>query len=109
MDPAATLCTLSQQGALLGQHRQLLQALIDNSTHVVKDVIDLTQQVTLLVASTLQPTAPAASTVGTSQHATNTYVCDLDPFHGDLVKCREFLLQDRKKTELWGVFHVGAE
>lgn len=102
MDPAATLCTLSQQGALLGQHRQLLQALIDNSTHVVKAVTDLRQQVTLLVTSTLQPTAPATSTVG-------TVVSDLDPFHGDLVKCHQFLLQGRNKPELWGFSHVGAE
>lgn len=102
MGPAVTLYTLSQQGDLLGQHRQLLHVLINNS----KAVIDLTQQVTLLVASALQPTAP---TVGTSQHATNTYVCDLEPFHGDLVKCHELLLQDRNSPELWGVFQVGAE
>lgn len=103
MDAAVTLCALSQQGALLCQHRQLLQALIDNSSHVVKGVIDLTQQVTLLVASTLQPTAPAASTVDTSQHATNTYVCELDPFHGDLVKCRE-CLERQKQTSTLGSF-----
>uniref|UniRef100_A0A3B5JZ66 Retrotransposon gag domain-containing protein n=1 Tax=Takifugu rubripes TaxID=31033 RepID=A0A3B5JZ66_TAKRU len=35
---------LSRHGALLGQHKQLLQALVENRTHVAKAVADLMQQ-----------------------------------------------------------------
>lgn len=44
----------------------------------------------LLAGSILQPTAATASI---SQHATNCYVCDPEPFHGNLNKCCGFLLR----------------
>lgn len=39
MDPVDTLRAVSRQGALLGQHEQLLQALVENSTQMAKAII----------------------------------------------------------------------
>ncbi|XP_056888165.1 protein dispatched homolog 3 isoform X3 [Takifugu flavidus] len=89
MDPADIHHALSRHGALLGQHKQLLQALVENRTHVAKAVADLMQQ----SCPILPPTIPYASTISTSQRTSSTHICDPESFHGDLDKCQEFLLQ----------------
>lgn len=98
MDPADIHHALSRHGALLGQHKQLLQALVENRTHVAKAVADLMQQ----SCPILPPTIPYASTISTSQRTSSTHICDPESFHGDLDKCQEFLLQ------YWLVFQQKA-
>lgn len=91
MDIADKQCAVSCQGALLGQHGQLLQALVKNSTKVAK-VADLTQQVALLAGPTPQLAGPTASAIGTSPRIPSTHICDPELFQGDLDKCWGFLL-----------------
>lgn len=86
MDPADTGQAVSPQGALLGQHRQLLQALVANSTQVAQAMADLPQQVALLEGSVPQSTGPLASTKDTSLQNPSFHVCDPEPYQGHLDK-----------------------
>lgn len=59
MDPADKQGSLSGQGALLGQHKQLLMGLMDNRSSVAQVVSDLEQKVLRLPGSVLPNPASA--------------------------------------------------
>lgn len=89
MDPADKQRTLSGQGALLGQCKQLLRGLIENRSSVAQVVSDLVQ-VLRLPGSTL-PNPASAIWTGAAP-LPDTHVCKPKPFYGALDKCHGFLL-----------------
>lgn len=90
MDPAKAQQALSTQGALLGQHHQVISALSDNSARTSQNIADLTQQL-----ANLSTQVSALVTASTRQQTTDSHACDPEPFEEDLGKCRGFLLQRR--------------
>lgn len=85
MDPADKQGSLSGQGALFGQHKQLLMGLMDNRSSVAQVVSDLEQKVLRLPGSVLPN--PASAIWAGAAPLPDAHVCEPKPFYGALNKC----------------------
>lgn len=77
---------MAGQGALLGQHEQVLQIMSHNVAAFMQSMQDLTQNLARLA----NPPAPSGAT-----SAAASYTYDPEPCDGNLDWCRGFLLQYR--------------
>lgn len=92
MDPADPVKkAVSFQGALLGQHEQLFQALYDSNQHMASQVVELSRHMAQL-ASLIVPQL-AQQAVASKPHIAEAQTASPEPFDGTHSKCRGFLLQ----------------
>lgn len=87
-DPAAVQHALSHQGGLLGQHEQMIRALVDCHQSMAQHISNLAAQVTTLTSSVAFP-AP-------STPCRDFPIADPEPFHGEVERCRGFIFQCSK-------------
>ena len=110
MDPADTnaaeanpdrlIRAISNQGAVLGQHDQLLRALIqsqETSAQQIAQLNSMLQQLTTNISSQMQAQPFTAESLASAAQSPlpprEVHVPDPDPYSGDMGKCGGFLLQ----------------
>lgn len=105
MDPADAdpiVKAISNQGAILGQHDQLLRSLMDNQTSTNDQIAQLNAMLRELASKLTQPVpsptpaqqqTPPPQPDNSAQHAREAHVPDPEHYRGDMGKCGGFLLQ----------------
>lgn len=84
-DPASQ--TLASQGALLGNHEQILQALVESNRNMAAEAMDLALQVSELTRTLL------AYTTSQTKPRKDTFCFDPEQLYDKLDKCRRIVLQ----------------
>lgn len=91
MDPAEQhQHALAAPGAILGSHEQGITLLSNNFGHVNPGYARPGDMASVTVTLCRRSAAPGVSSV-----PRESYVCDPEPFDGDLAKCQGFLIQCR--------------
>lgn len=105
MDPADTdpiVKAISNQGAILGQHDQLLRSLMDNQTTANDQIAQLNAMLRELATKLTQPSpsptlapqqTPPSQPDNSAQPTREAHVPDPETYRGDMGKCGGFLLQ----------------
>jgi len=94
-DPATVHHALSSQGSLLGQHDQLIRALVESNQSMAHHVSELACQISALTTSAAVSLA-TPSPVFSPTPRQDFPITDPEPFHGEVEKCRGFLFQCNK-------------
>lgn len=75
---------------MIGQHDQLLRALVDSNQSMSTHVYELSRQVSSLASTVLSSMPPPPEAISVSTPPQDSHLSDPDLFFGDLDKCLFF-------------------